>query len=259
MSLAGLFKFRTLLVTRSCECRRGREGAKDRWKFSDVHAGVWALPLPATPHDRLSPTVCVPGAEWASMTEAEKSPFFAESKRLRLLHRKKYPNYKYRPRRKPRKPADHHDGSSPQFSAPQGLMQGFRPFLAATQQAPDSAALFQQGLLRPATPPRAVFAPHSLPMGAFSSLTRPECPAVYPPHCQQLDELAGCPAALLASFPAHQWCASLPLPAPQPTPISAWASQVRLPSPPRPLHTHNEEVTPNVFRPWECEKTAQAE
>ncbi|VVC44740.1 High mobility group box domain [Cinara cedri] len=42
------------------------------------------------------------GAEWKQLSETEKRPYIDEAKRLRAMHMKEHPDYKYRPRRKPK-------------------------------------------------------------------------------------------------------------------------------------------------------------
>ncbi|GBP51988.1 Putative transcription factor SOX-14 [Eumeta japonica] len=45
------------------------------------------------------------GRVWKTLRDEERQPFIDEAERLRQLHMREYPDYKYRPRKKPAKPA----------------------------------------------------------------------------------------------------------------------------------------------------------
>jgi hypothetical protein len=42
------------------------------------------------------------GKKWRTLSEEERQPFIDEAERLRLLHQKEYPDYKYKPKKKPK-------------------------------------------------------------------------------------------------------------------------------------------------------------
>jgi len=63
------------------------------------------------------------GAEWKLLTEEQKRPFIDEAKRLRAIHMKDHPDYKYRPRRKTKTLMKKDKYALPGMTAAPGMQQ----------------------------------------------------------------------------------------------------------------------------------------
>ncbi|KAL4631492.1 transcription factor Sox-19a-like [Arapaima gigas] len=75
------------------------------------------------------------GAHWKLLSDAEKRPFIDEAKRLRALHMKEYPDYKYKPRKKS-KPLLKKENPAPGAKYPLSAAGNLLAAAAAVQQGP---------------------------------------------------------------------------------------------------------------------------
>merc|ERR1719414_2937875 len=86
------------------------------------------------------------GRRWKLLPEEARQPYIEEAERLRILHQKEYPDYKYKPRKKPKTASAAAGSNQQQQQPPQLLLQqpqtnGLQNHSSTTALSPSAVAL----------------------------------------------------------------------------------------------------------------------
>ena len=79
------------------------------------------------------------GRRWKLLPDEARQPYIEEAERLRILHQKEYPDYKYKPRKKPKSSGNSQHTMQPLQQPPNG--HGLQTHSSTTALSPSASAL----------------------------------------------------------------------------------------------------------------------
>jgi len=79
------------------------------------------------------------GRRWKLLPDEARQPYIEEAERLRILHQKEYPDYKYKPRKKPKSSGNSQHTMQPLHQPPNG--HGLQTHSSTTALSPSASAL----------------------------------------------------------------------------------------------------------------------